>query len=115
MAVEETTLALLSSLAGQVPLLLVYFAGIGWAIYRWKEMPRPALLLTIGLTLFILLAFLSTATSFVPLMIMDNGGDVGDTASIMSGLACISTLVAAVASALVVWAVFADRSEEIGY
>jgi hypothetical protein len=103
---------MLTQLAAQGPLLLVYVGGIIVSIIFWRRAPRAAMLTVIASAIL-----LATALAYPPIQswVISNRGATGSAASIGQSLMMISMMfnfVRAAALGLLVWAVFAGRPRE---
>lgn len=60
---------ILTSLASQLPLMLVWLVGFVFAIIRWKHHPRVSLLVLFALVLAFIGAILSVVSGMLPLIL----------------------------------------------
>jgi hypothetical protein len=104
---------LVSQLAGAAPLLFVYLTGIILAFVWWRRAPRAAVLALAGLGVLLIATVLSPLTAVYAMNARGStpAASVGQTVAVM-GVAF--ALIRAVGTGLLVAAVFAGRSREVG-
>jgi hypothetical protein len=99
---------LLSIYLVQIPIFLVWLVGLAFAVIRWRRHPRVSLLATSGLLLFFLRAL---NFPLIRLWIQQRAAETFQVGIRFSALNLGSALVGALAWALILIAVFSQRSQ----
>src|SRR3954471_24540253 len=102
----------MAMLLGQIPTLLVYIGGVIFAVVRWPRNPRPAMLTFIGCLLLLITALLHPLVQTWVLNARSSGGMTTIQAGqILVAVGLVTTLIRAVATGLLIWAAFVQRTE----
>ncbi|MBS0262798.1 MAG: hypothetical protein JSS02_12665 [Planctomycetes bacterium] len=101
---------LFKNLLTLIPILLAYLVVFVIALIQWNKFPRPSLLVIIatGLSLVLTIAFPLIQTALIA---QQQSGRIqaGELATLMSGLAFVSSLLRIVPLAILISAVYAGR------
>jgi hypothetical protein len=93
-----------------LPLLVVWAVGIAIAIGRWRQHPRVSLLTVIGLVMVVVAAPASTALStLAPLLMRERDWSATQIGLVFAGFWVITSVINAVAWALILAALFGCR------
>lgn len=99
-----------SNIVVQLPIFLVWIAGIILAIVYWKRAPRPAAFTLIAIAIFIVTAFLSVIINSNVLMgLHARGMPIATVSFILGGLNIVISLVRAFGWGLILAAIFTAR------
>ncbi|HOA23761.1 MAG: hypothetical protein WBH90_01430 [Aggregatilineales bacterium] len=105
----EFASAFVGSLLGQLPLLLVWVAGIVVAFAQWHKHPRVSALLAGGLSILLLNALAGVVfTGYLPLALEQDGGAASVSAIIVT-VNIVQNFISTVGWVLVLVAAFAAR------
>jgi hypothetical protein len=103
----------LAQLLVQVPVYLVWLAGIVLAINYRHRYPRASLFTLIALLIFFVRSIIGTFLSiWLPLMLHSRGLNASGIGVLLLGNNVISALVAALAWGLLIAAIFSRRKDE---
>ena len=101
---------LLSTLAIQLPTLIVCLVGSVVVLIRWKEAPRGSLWALLGFGLALMLCIVVPVVQTTVQRWVMASGDVARRASVFGGLSILWSVLRATTYALLLAAVFAGRS-----
>ncbi|NPV07677.1 MAG: hypothetical protein HPY83_06900 [Anaerolineae bacterium] len=108
-ALTQFPLFLLSNYVMRLPLLLLWLIAVIIALARWRQMPRVAPLVMLGLLIALLDAVVGGIVStWLPMSLAQTAGPQR-LALLTSVLTLVRSSVQAVAWGLVLWAAFSDR------
>lgn len=93
----------------ELPLLLVWLAGIGLALARWRAHPRVSLLVTLACAISLVATVLATPLMILPMALREHGWAVTRIGFVMSAVGLLLTIASASAWILVLAAVFSGR------
>ena len=103
----EIGFGILTSLATHAPVLVVWLVGIILALGSLERQPRVARLVLISLVIFVLQAVIFTPlATWLPLVLHSRGASAGQMGVYFAALGFLNSLIAAVAWALLLVAVF---------
>lgn len=109
----NSTFNLLRGLAEQLPSIIVMIVCIGFAIAQRKRYPKVSLLIIIGLVLFIVHIFVfAIVYTWVPAYFIAGGSDEATSRNVYLVLGLISNTGSALYMALLLAAVFTQRSRD---
>ena len=112
----DVVIAALASLAINVPLYLVWLAGIVVAIVRRRQHPRVSQLVITGLAMLLLVSiFASMFNVLIPRLVMRNGWNANQTGVMIALVSGAARLVETAAWVLILIAVFGGRSRTAVY
>lgn len=92
----------------QIPVFIVWIAGLGIAIARWQRHPRTSMLLTVALIIFLARGIIAPALSFA---LVHSEIGLMRSGLVQGVVALISALAAAVGWTLVLMAALGARDE----
>lgn len=96
----------------QLPLLLVYIAGLVLAVARWQQHRRVSLIALIAIALLLFDLIVGTFTAILPTVLLSrydwSASQIG-TVFAVSGI--IRSVIVAVAFGLLLWAIFGWRKQ----
>jgi hypothetical protein len=102
---------LVQLIAPNLPLLLVWLAGIVFAVVRWNRHPRVSALVVAGLSIFVISIFFGVLVSLMPAFIHSRGVPFALATNIVSALNLLLTLARILGWGLILAAVFANRNK----
>jgi hypothetical protein len=114
MNTTDVILPTLSTYLFQLPLFLVWLAGIILAIMRWQRHPRVSLLVLIALILILIETIINSFLGiWIPLMLSQQGATPGQMGTILAIWRLFASILGAVTWGLVLVAVFGWRDDLI--
>jgi hypothetical protein len=107
----EVLIETLSALATYTPVIIVWVIGIALALSRWRRHPRVSQLALIAIAISIVnLVVNRFLVSWLPMAMRDSGWTTTQIGSIFAAIGIITSLIGAVAWALVLCAIFGWRN-----
>jgi hypothetical protein len=112
---EETMISTLAQYLIQIPVLLVWLAGIVLSIVHWRKHSRVSLLTLIAIVAFLVQSLVGNAlTLWLPITLMERGWAAGQMGVIFAAMGIVQSLVSAVLWGLLLVAIFGWRSGQGG-
>lgn len=113
MSLASPLIAILSSVAVLIPVLLVWIVGFALALMRFGQHPRVSGLLAGGIAIVAIMSVLSAITSAgLPMFIYRTDLPLAAVGAIMTTVGIITTLVNALGWGLVVAAALSGRGDD---
>lgn len=107
---QNMAMASVAAFLTQLPELLVWLAGIGWAIFRWQYHPKVSRLTLIALIGMILLTTISGfLAAWLPFWLIQSGMSSGQMGMVLGGMRILQVILGAVIWTVVLVAIFGWR------
>lgn len=110
MQTDHIVWTILTNLATQTPVLVVYLVGFIAAVVKYRQGPKPALLVMVALVILVLnILVMTILQAMLPHLLFNPPNRFNDLAFWYVLLGVIRSLIGATALSLLLWAVFSDR------
>jgi len=107
----DRLIPVITSMMMLAPNLIVWLAGVGLALARWRRHPRVSLLALIAFIVLIVFATLSRFLSvWLPMTMRDEGWTAAQLGSVLTIIGAVTALINASAWILVLCAIFGWRA-----
>jgi hypothetical protein len=104
--------AILARIATLTPIIIAWAIGIVLALARWKRHPRVSLFALVAFVVMIVTTIITSVLYiWLPMTIRNSGWSVAQISTILAGVGIVSTVIQAVAWAMVLWAIFGWRDQ----
>lgn len=111
MSTSDSVFSVLSYFLAEVPIILVWLAGIVVALLRWQRHPRVSLLTLIALIIFLFNLIIGGILNVqIPLILSEGGWSAGNIGTFFLIKGFIQAVVAALGFGLLLFALFGWRT-----